>query len=331
MSKQISVKPFIYRGNQATLGQRFEEWLEMFDMAVKVDAIKPENMKAYLLLNIGDELMAIVRAKRKGLDENYEDTRKLLTDHLKPQVVQFTEVMVFRRARRMKGESSIEFATRLRTLAKYCGFEGSLEKEILQQFVAGIDRPDVEWKCCADKDITLAKAIELANTLENLDANVKGLHTPTEKEQGHGVSHITEENDESINAWKQDQRRDPPRRDERDGRHQRGHPNSQGHSSNQSHPNSQGYQGRQQSSANCPGCGKPRHEKRAEECSAWGKTCSKCHTLNHFASVCRKSAGTQAQGASKPPYRPNKPQGAPPPGRTSINSINTNQQAAKNG
>ena len=331
MSKQISVKPFIYRGNQATLGQRFEEWLEMFDMAVKVDAIKPENMKAYLLLNIGYELMAIVRAKRKGLDENYEDTRKLLTDHLKPQVVQFTEVMVFRRARRMKGESSIEFATRLRTLAKYCGFEGSLEKEILQQFVAGIDRPEVERKCCADKDITLAKAIELANTLENLDANVKGLHTPTEKEQRHGVGHITEENDESINAWKQDQRRDPPRRDERDGRYQRGHPNSQGHSSNQSHPNSQGYQGRQQSSANCPGCGKPRHEKRAEECSAWGKTCSKCHTLNHFASVCRKSAGTQAQGASKPPYRPNKPQGAPPPGRTSINSINTNQQAAKNG
>jgi hypothetical protein len=52
MPKQISVKLFIYRGNQATLGQRFEEWLEMFDMAVKVDAIKPEKMKTYLLLKI---------------------------------------------------------------------------------------------------------------------------------------------------------------------------------------------------------------------------------------------------------------------------------------
>lgn len=95
MSKQVSVKPFIYRGNPATLGQRFEEWLEMLDMAVKVDAVKPKNMMAYLLLNIGDELMAVIRAKRNGLDESYEDSRKLLTDHLKPQVVKFTEVMVF--------------------------------------------------------------------------------------------------------------------------------------------------------------------------------------------------------------------------------------------
>ena len=29
MSKQISIKPFIYRGNPVTLGQRFEEWLEI--------------------------------------------------------------------------------------------------------------------------------------------------------------------------------------------------------------------------------------------------------------------------------------------------------------
>ena len=80
-------------------------------------------------------------------------------------MVQFTEVMAFRRAKRIKGESAVEFATRLRSLTKYCGFDGNMKKEILQQFVAGIDNPEVERKCCADKDITLAKAIELANTL----------------------------------------------------------------------------------------------------------------------------------------------------------------------
>jgi hypothetical protein len=69
----------------------------MFDMAVKVDAVKTENTKEYLLLNIGDELMGVVRAKRKGLNDTYEDTRKMLTEHVKPQVVQFTEVMAFRR------------------------------------------------------------------------------------------------------------------------------------------------------------------------------------------------------------------------------------------
>ena len=163
-----------------------------------------------------EELMGVVRAKRKkDLTESYEDARKILTEHLKPQVVEFTEVMAFRRAKRMKGESAVEFATRLRTLTKYCGFDDNTEKQILQQFAEGIDRPDVERKCCADKEITLTKAIELANTLENLDANVKGLHMATEREQRHGVGHITRENDESVNAWRQDQRRETPRRDDK--------------------------------------------------------------------------------------------------------------------
>ena len=68
--------------------------------------------------------MGVVRAKQKDIAESYEDTRKLLTEHSKPQVVEFTEVMAFRRAiKRMKGESVVEFATRLRTLTKYCGFD----------------------------------------------------------------------------------------------------------------------------------------------------------------------------------------------------------------
>jgi hypothetical protein len=66
MPKQISIKPFVYRGNSSTLGQRFEEWLEMYQMAAKVDVVKAENLKEYLFLNIREELMGVVRAKRKG-------------------------------------------------------------------------------------------------------------------------------------------------------------------------------------------------------------------------------------------------------------------------
>jgi hypothetical protein len=51
--------------------------------------------------------------------------------------------------------------------------------EILQQLVAGIDRPEAECKICAGKNI-IARAIELVDTFENLDANVRGFHTPTE-------------------------------------------------------------------------------------------------------------------------------------------------------
>ena len=67
----------------------------------------------------------------------------MLTVHLKPNRVVFTEVMVFRRAKCFEGESATEFATRLRGLAKYCEFK-DVDTEILQQFIVGIDRPEVE-------------------------------------------------------------------------------------------------------------------------------------------------------------------------------------------
>ena len=45
--------------------------------------------------------------------------------------------------------------------------------------------------------------------------------------------------------------------------------------------------------AECSFCGdkncKAFHSKKAEDCKAYGKTCTKCGKKNHFASVCRSS------------------------------------------
>ncbi len=49
----------------------------------------------------------------------------------------------------------------------------------IQQFVANID--DVERKRVTAENLTLEKAVEIATTLENLEANLKGLHVPTER------------------------------------------------------------------------------------------------------------------------------------------------------
>jgi hypothetical protein len=47
----------------------------------------------------------------------------------------------------------------------------------------------------------MVKAIEIATSLENIDANVKGLHAPTEKEMARrGVGHIAEDDGEWVNA-----------------------------------------------------------------------------------------------------------------------------------
>jgi hypothetical protein len=123
MSEKTSLEKFVYKGNPATLGQRYENWLELFDLAVLLNGVKDGQRKGYLLLNIGEELLTIYRAKRKDENEDYETIRTMLSAHLKPNRVVFTEVMVFRRAKRFEGESATEFATRLRRAAKYCEFK----------------------------------------------------------------------------------------------------------------------------------------------------------------------------------------------------------------
>lgn len=46
------------------------------------------------------------------------------------------------------------------------------------------------------------------------------------------------------------------------------------------------------SDGKCKGCGYNTHPKGRRQCPAWGKSCHKCGTVNHFSSVCRGIASS---------------------------------------
>ncbi len=120
----------------------------MFDLYLVANKTADEKKKEIFLLKIGEELLTVYRSKRKAdKSDTYDEIRKMLVDHVKPNTVVFTELMVFRRASRHEGETANEFAIRLRQLAKIC---------------------------VTAENLTLEKAIEKATTLENLEANLKG-------------------------------------------------------------------------------------------------------------------------------------------------------------
>ena len=90
-------------------------------MTSEANGIKNEQFKAYFLTNIGEELLDVYRSKRKDEKIIYADDRNILVEHTKPKTVVFTERAIFRRARRLEGESANDYATRLRTLAWTAG------------------------------------------------------------------------------------------------------------------------------------------------------------------------------------------------------------------
>ncbi len=88
----------LQRGNIGTLGQCFEDWLEIFDLYLVANKTAEEKKKAIFLLKIGEELLTVYRSKRKAdKSDTYDEIRKMLVAHVKPNTVVFTEVMGFRR------------------------------------------------------------------------------------------------------------------------------------------------------------------------------------------------------------------------------------------
>jgi hypothetical protein len=286
--EKIHVQNFCYRGNPSTLGQRFSDWLELFDLGSEANGIKDGQQKAYFLTKVGEELLDVYRSKRKDENMLYADIRKMLVEHTKPKTVVFTERAIFRRARRHEGESANDFATRLRTLARYCGYKDTqLEEEILQQFVSGIGSHAVEMKICSLESPTLEKAIEIAITVETLDANVKGLHGPTDREIGRrAISWLAEEDEaeeKSVNHIGRGLRNSG--QEQRGG--QRDGPPSNRQSSSSQQPGQQ----------SCGNCGYAKHQS-ADQCPAFGRTCHICQKVNHFSRVCRSEKAKQMENGT---------------------------------
>jgi hypothetical protein len=221
----------------------------------------------------------------------------MLQKHLKSKTVVFTEVSVFRRTKRLEDETIQEYAIRLRSLAKNCDFGDRTEKEILQQFIMTVGNLEIERKCCLKEDLTLEQAIEIAIIFEGLDANLRGLHKPTERELGRRtINELQAEEEESVNQLRQSNQ----------SRSSNNNAQKRANNSNQRGQNAHGAKPKYQAAADnskCNYCGRAKHQSK-DQCPAKGKTCNKCQKLNHFGSVCRSAQGNNVTDTSAKNQRP---------------------------
>ena len=130
----------------AAVGAKWNEWIKGLDNYLKwVNVVDGERKKAALLHHAGVEVMRIYEAVEKNHKDGkedpetvdtYEDMKKKLADHFNPRKNRYYEKHIFRSTKQEEGESIASYATRLRNLSKYCGFQ-DVDSEIISQIVEG--------------------------------------------------------------------------------------------------------------------------------------------------------------------------------------------------
>lgn len=159
-----------------------EEWpqySERVDHFFAANGITDDSKKrSAFLAMIGPATYALLRnlvSPDKPGDKSYEELVSLLKDHYNPTPSETVQRSRFHSRVRKPGETVATFVSELRSLAKFCNFGATLDDMLRDRIVCGINNGKIQQRLLAEKTLTLAKTIELAQGMETAAKNVKEL------------------------------------------------------------------------------------------------------------------------------------------------------------
>ena len=152
------------------------ERLELFLVANKID---DDKLKVVTLLSvIGGktyERLSSLLAPDKPNAKKFQDLVEVLCEHFDPKPVIIAERFHFHRRNQAEGEKITEYVAELRRLAKTCKFEAFLSDALRDRLVCGLNSASTQMRLLAEKDLTLAKAVEMAQAMEAAEINAQQL------------------------------------------------------------------------------------------------------------------------------------------------------------
>ena len=119
-------------------------------------------------------LRSLVSPARPG-DKTFAELVAALKEHFKPTPSETVQCSKFHTRVRKPGESVADFVAELRSLAEFCNFGASLNDMLRDRIVCGINSSKIQQRLLAEKDLTLEKAVNLAQGMETATKNVQEL------------------------------------------------------------------------------------------------------------------------------------------------------------
>ena len=161
-----------------------KSYLKRVSLYFTANDIQVGKRVALLLSVIGDQTYTLVCdlfAPDTPSSKSLEEITAALRNHYEPTQVVIAERFHFHKRDQAAGETIVEFDAALRKLAAHCEFGATLEDALRDRFVCGLRHENIQRRLLSEKDLTYAKALDVARVMEAAASNTKSFKTAIRK------------------------------------------------------------------------------------------------------------------------------------------------------
>ena len=151
-------------------------YLERVELYFTTNSVDEDKQVPILLSAIGSatyallsDLLAPDPPKTKSLSE----ISVVLRRHYEPKRAVIAERFHFHKRDQAVGESITDYDAALRRLATHCRFGGTLEEVLRDRLVCGLRHENIQRRLLSEVELTYAKAMDIARSMEAADKNTK--------------------------------------------------------------------------------------------------------------------------------------------------------------
>jgi transposase InsO family protein len=282
--------------NVAAAGRRtrWQDFVEEVDLFLTASGAAPtHSQKAALLLHCaGPDLRQLIasldRTPRAG-EDTYAALLRVIKAKLSPIDTELYDRFALSSSTQRLGESTDDFLSRLRRAALLCTFtcdcgKSHLDQRILDILLAKTTLPGLRQRVFERGLRALPDVVNLARSMETARAHSTAM----------GDAAVADDDEHTANFASPTQRGSTGSA-RNSGKGAAGRQSGQSTVKASEQPNSASPA----PATACQNCGSSHTPPRNKQCPAWGKACSKCDKLNHFAVACR---ATRAAGQANLTY-----------------------------
>ena len=169
------------------------QYLERVELFFEANGIAAERRKAVFLSVIGRDtysLLSNLLAPTKPAEMPLNDLMETLRKYFEPKKVVMAARYQFHQRQQQPGESVATYLAELRKMAVPCEFGATLGEALRDRLVCGLGNEAHQKRLLSEPDLTLDKALVLAQSLETADVNAKTLrgHEPALRRLSQGSS-----------------------------------------------------------------------------------------------------------------------------------------------